>query len=451
MIRINDDFPSLIKYMGSKTEIIKFIEYGINMIHENDQPICDLFAGSATLSGALRGECDIISNDIQSYSEILSKTYLNTYDWDSYPEIEELCDMAEERVNSFNSEFPQFNNFSYNREFNLSEFNELEKEQQKLIEFDEFKNFDEYYLFTKDYSGTYWSYNQCVWIDSIKYVADQYKKIEPLYNAIMSSLMYAMAYNSQSTGHYAQYRDANTESSMNDILIYRRKSIKDFFTRKFEELKGKFSERNSRNFITSSLDYIGCLNTLDKGTLIYADPPYCFVHYSRFYHAIETLTRYDYPRVGYKGRYRSDRYQSPFCIKKQVNEAFSDMFNIIKNRQLELVLSYSNSETNTISLLDLLTIACAKLNNITNQSQIDDMKDNILNLFNKQFLTNDMNLNQDEYEVIDITNSEYFMRNINIIYDISLAMVNYNHSTMGRREDRIKQVKEVLIIAKLRG
>ena len=236
MIRINDDFPSLIKYMGSKTEIIRFIEYGINMIHQTNQQVCDLFAGSATLSGALRGECDIVSNDIQSYSEILAKTYLNTYDWESYPRIDQLCEMAEERVNRFNNEFPQFSNFNYDIEFTLDEFDQLEKEQQKLIDFNEFKDFDNYYLFTKDYSGTYWSYNQCVWIDSIKYVADQYKEIEPLYDAIMSSLMYAMAYNSQSTGHYAQYRDANTESSMNDILIYRRKSIKEFFIRKFEEL-----------------------------------------------------------------------------------------------------------------------------------------------------------------------------------------------------------------------
>ena len=450
MIRINDDFPSLIKYMGSKTEIIRFIEYGINMIHQTNQQVCDLFAGSATLAGALRGECDIVSNDIQSYSEILAKTYLNTYDWKSYPRIDQLCEMAEERVNRFNNEFPQFNNFNYDIEFTLDEFDQLEKEQQKLIDFNEFKNFDNYYLFTKDYSGTYWSYNQCVWIDSIKYVADQYKEIEPLYDAIMSSLMYAMAYNSQSTGHYAQYRDANTESSMNDILIYRRKSIKEFFIRKFEELKETFNERNDKTFRTSSLDYMECLNSIKPGTLVYADPPYCFVHYSRFYHAIETLTRYDYPQVGYKGRYRSDRYQSPFCIKTQVNEAFESMFNIINNRQLELVLSYSNSDTNTISLIDLLTIACTRLNNIINKRLIDDIKTNVQSLINERLEINDIDINQQEYEVIDMTDSEYFRRNINVIYDISLAMVNYNHSTMGRREDRLKQVKEILIIAKLR-
>ena len=126
------------------------------------------------------------------------------------------------------------------------------------------------------------------------------------------------------------------------------------------------------------------------------------------------------------------------------------MFNIINNRQLELVLSYSNSDTNTISLIDLLTIACTRLNNIINKRQIDDIKTNVQSLINERLEINDIDINQQEYEVIDMTDSEYFRRNINVIYDISLAMVNYNHSTMGRREDRLKQVKEILIIAKLR-
>ncbi|MBY6852995.1 hypothetical protein FDF01_11900 [Clostridium botulinum] len=450
MININKNFPSLIKYMGSKTEIIKFIEYGINMIHRNNQPICDLFAGSATLSGALRGKCDIISNDIQSYSEILAKTYLNTYSWDEYPTIEQLCDIAQERVERFNNEFHQFNNFNYNVEFDLDEFNRLEKEQQQLINFEGLENFDDYYLYTKYYSGTYWSYNQCVWIDSIKYVADQYKHIEPLYDSIISSLMYAMAYNSQSTGHYAQYRDATTIRSMDDILIYRRKSIREFFVRKFTELTETFNDTNNREFTTSSLDYMDCLNNLEEGTLVYADPPYCFVHYSRFYHAIETLIRYDYPDVAHKGRYREDRYQSPFCIKTQVNKAFQSMFNIIKDKKLDLVLSYSNSETNTIALIDLLTSACVTLNNITNEDQIENIRVNIENLIDQPILRDYIITEQEQYQVINITNDDFFKGNIDRKYTLRLAMVNYNHSTMGRREDRLKQVKEILIVAKLR-
>jgi adenine-specific DNA-methyltransferase len=44
--------------------------------------------------------------------------------------------------------------------------------------------------------------------------------------------MYAMAYCSQGTGHYAQYRDAKTNSSFNDICIYRKKRFLNFLVKK---------------------------------------------------------------------------------------------------------------------------------------------------------------------------------------------------------------------------
>jgi adenine-specific DNA-methyltransferase len=58
--------------------------------------------------------------------------------------------------------------------------------------------------------------------------------------------MYAMAYCSQGTGHYAQYRDAKTNSSFNDICIYRKKEVFKFFSKKFNELC-KFSLKTAIN------------------------------------------------------------------------------------------------------------------------------------------------------------------------------------------------------------
>ena len=33
----------------------------------------------------------------------------------------------------------------------------------------------DYHLFAKNYSGTWWSYEQCLWIDALREVADEYK------------------------------------------------------------------------------------------------------------------------------------------------------------------------------------------------------------------------------------------------------------------------------------
>ena len=109
------------------------------------------------------------------------------------------------------------------------------------------------------------------WIDSLRCVIDRYKDIPEYYHLLLACTMFAMAYNSQSTGHYAQFRKAKTESSMNDILIYRRKSMDGFIRRKYEELRMALTTA-PLSFITK-LDYIDCIDQLPENTLVYADPP----------------------------------------------------------------------------------------------------------------------------------------------------------------------------------
>ncbi|GAJ99583.1 site-specific DNA-methyltransferase [Geomicrobium sp. JCM 19055] len=219
------EIPHIIKYMGSKRSIVDYVVEGINDVYTGGQ-IVDLFSGSAVLSGALRGQVPILSNDIQRYSSVLSNTYLRSYDWSSYETIRnEIVEKAYGKVNKIHNAFPELN-YIYEKEMALEQFNKVEKEQQELINYD--FSFDEYHLFKKYYSGTYWSYEQCVWIDAIREIADDYKNYN-IYYPILSSLMFAMSYNSQSTGHYAQFRDASNESSMKDIMIYRNKDILSYF------------------------------------------------------------------------------------------------------------------------------------------------------------------------------------------------------------------------------
>ncbi len=382
--------PHIVKYMGSKRELIDFLAESINEIYEGE-PICDLFAGTSILSGALGHSTRIYSNDIQAYSAVFSKTYLGNFKWDEYPDlINTIVIKAQKHIDYVNNCYPDLK-FDYNLQLDLNEFNVLEQRQQDLIYLD-FEDVD-YHLFIKNYSGTYWSYEQCLWIDAIRVVAEEYSNT-PIYYPILSSLMFAMAYNAQSTGHYAQYRDANNVASMNDIIIYRCKEILPYFEKKLKELI-EFTDKNTLKHVVTTLDYKDCLDELPRGTLVYADPPYTFVHYSRFYHALETLVKYDYPNLLFKGRYRTDRHQSPFCKRTEVVGAFEDLFERIRNKNSKLLLSYSN--TGMISL------------------------EKILNIANKTLGAN---------------------------YIVSTKTVDYTHSTMGRSEDKSREVKEYLIIAK---
>lgn len=350
-------YPNFIKYMGSKSAIMDFVLEGISTAY-NGGAICDLFSGSASLAGAIGDQVNMHINDIQSYTCVLADSYLNSAD--IHKEAPQGIDLVSSAHVRFNSLLAEANTLTevYERSFSLEEFNKQEQAQQRLIE-KQLKQ--DYHLFTKYYSGTWWSTEQCAWIDALKEQADKYSG--PTKSAILSSLMFAMAYSSQGTGHYAQYRDANTQSSMNDILTYRRRSLTDYFLRKYNEIL-TFAENTSnphKPHKITALDYKEALATFEGGT-IYADPPYCFVHYSRFYHALETLVQYDYPDIQerngthVKGRYRVNRHQSPFCIKTQVVSAFKDLFKGVASTESNLVLSYSNTGMISIEEIEMLLL-----------------------------------------------------------------------------------------------
>lgn len=329
--------PHLLKYMGSKREILDFVVNAIESLDVDSTWLCDLFSGTGVVGGSLKDKYSVHANDVQAYSSILSHTYLlNLKGKISLDCLSDIKVRTENLVEDFKTRIPPYR-FDYETINSFEQFNHLEIEQKKLISEDFPVGF---HLFTKYYSGTYWSFEQCVWIDSIRAVAEQYKG-KPQYYPILSSLIYSMSYASQSTGHYAQYRDA-TEDNMADIISYRRRKIWPYFERKFTELIENVNG-NPMDFKVTTLDYVDCLRIIEKNSIVYADPPYQSVHYSRFYHALETLVKYDYPKVDFKGRYRHDRHQSPFCKKTTVISAFESLFKEIASKDSHLVLSYSDT------------------------------------------------------------------------------------------------------------
>lgn len=395
------DYPQLIKYMGSKARILNFVVDGINRAHTRGA-ICDLFAGAASLSGALGNQCQIISNDIQEYSSYLASPYLFRLSHQgSQLSGENVISRASEIVSKRSKRFGK--DFQYADIKTIKQFNNTEQLNRSLI--DERFN-SSHHLFTKYYSGTWWSLEQCVWIDALRQTIDEmhdFGEIAPNDKAfLMACTMHAMAYCGQGTGHYAQYRDAKDEGSFRDIYQYRLKHLDAIFQRKFDSLKEWNLANVADDFhhTTTSLDFKECLQKIEGGT-IYADPPYAFVHYSRFYHAIETFVKYDYPELQVKkeqvvkGRYRSERHQSPFSIRTQVPDAFASMFELSSNSNANLVLSYSN--TGLFELDELMELATARLGKR---------------------------------------------------YSIDTLFSDHNHMTMGRRNDRSREVSEALIICK---
>lgn len=247
--------------MGGKREILTDIHNALVAMDVKSDTFCDLFAGTSIVAYAMSDEFDIIVNDIQHYSEIFAKCYMNDYSY--VHDIDESVKIIKEKV------------------LHHLQLDVLWKET-----------------------------------DTLKY---------------------------------------NEDMSYQDVLQYRMKNILMMFLKKLKELLTKLRYPHTHTLRTSSLDYEDCITTLQPGTIIYADPPYSSVHYSRFYHVLETLVRYDNPKVEYKGRYKESRYQSPFDQRTKVKQAFEKLFSRIDQQQCHLLLSYSDNAILPLSELQNLT------------------------------------------------------------------------------------------------
>lgn len=333
-----DTIPHILKYMGGKREILEDINNSILEMGVQTNDFCDLFAGTAIVALAFSDKYNIVSNDIQHYSSVFAETYMT--DYSMYNNIsalvEEIYNEVSKIVNDVDCRYPQYT-FEYKDEMSFAEMQKIENDQMALINL-EFN--DGFSFFKKSYSGTYWSYEQCKWIDAIRCAAEDRSNTN-LYPAILSALIYAMSYTSQSTGHFAQYRTLSAKN-YKSVLLYRLKSVPDLFRKKLTELLSSIKPCRFKHR-TSTLDYVDCIETLPEGCLIYADPPYSAVHYSRFYHVLETLVKYDNPKLEYKGRYRDDRHQSPFDQNSNVRTAFQRLFNAVDDKKCHLLLSYSDN------------------------------------------------------------------------------------------------------------
>ena len=350
-----EQIPHILKYMGGKREMLEAIDKAVRRIDDGTlRSFCDLFSGTAIVSYAFSDSYDIVSNDIQRYSSIFAQTYSS--DFSVFGDPDRLVEAIMEECSSVVDRKVQQNqnlSFPYQETMSFAEMDQMEKEQMDLINRDFHSGFS---LFQKCYSGTYWSHNQCLWIDSIRAVAESHVG-DRLYFAIMAALIFSMSYCSQSTGHFAQFHTL-TPDNFRSILMYRLRAIPEYFKKKLHELLVALNHQPVHHIRVSSLDYVDCIATLPSRTIIYADPPYSAVHYSRFYHTLETLVLYDNPKLDYRGRYRGDRFQSPFDQKRNVARAFEALFSSVRQQSCHLLLSYSDNALLSEDQLDEIADRC---------------------------------------------------------------------------------------------
>lgn len=213
-------------------------------------------------------------------------------------------------------------------------------------------------LATLLFAWGYFGLRQAVELDSIRHAIDDAQAHEIISAEHADWLRLAWLQTASriasAPGHFAQFLRPTNAAGALRIVTARRRAAWDSLLDDISTLQpyGDHAWRAQNHILgQDALTIWPELDALEVGPAIYyADPPYSKDHYSRYYHVLETLTRYDYPDADGAGRYRPDRFRSTFAVKTEVVGSVRTIAQEIAARDGILLLSYPSSGLLTAQL-----------------------------------------------------------------------------------------------------
>lgn len=369
---------SILNYQGNKSSLMPFINNNLEKYISPGDTICDIFAGSGSVSAYLNQNYTIIANDLELYSAIICSALLNT------PSKTTLLKFRDE-VNSIyflnlnqkileNKTIIEKEDIFVKNQDNKSLidlYNSIPTVWNNLgnnIHPSTLRNENKYNLFLRYYSGTYFGIAQSIEIDSIIQTIKMLDSSPK--DVLFSCLFYAMKETVFSKdGHMAQ--PLNITKNPNRHITQRKKSIYSYFNSKLIEFIDKSEDYSSNLNKIYNYDISTLLNRNDflssNIKLIYADPPYTDMQYSRYYHLLNVAARYDYPELTIsqgsytKGLYTEGRNQSDLSKKSTAKLRIFELFEVCKKNKIILALSYAYPRDSKSQNIDRYTVSIEEL------------------------------------------------------------------------------------------
>lgn len=299
-------------YIGSKLSLLEFLENSINEVTKNDCNVfCDLFAGTGIVGSYFKKKgYRIIANDIQYYSYALNRHYIGNH-----------------KKLAFDGLFGDIKNLKNSR---------VENRLDIVCDFLNSLNGKEGFVF-KNYclGGTknkfiqrqYFSDDNGKRCDAIRQKIESWKKESKInddeYYFLLTSLIESID------------KFANTASVYGAFLKSLKKTaIKDMVLKPAELIINDKDHKIFNEDINKVIKKI-------KGDILYLDPPYNQRQYATNYHVLETIAKYDNPKIyGKTGLREYENQKSLYCSKTQVKNSFK---NLILNADVKYIfLSYNN-------------------------------------------------------------------------------------------------------------
>lgn len=373
----------ILDYQGNKASLMPFISDNIRKYISPGEKICDIFAGSGSVGAYLKDDFSVIANDSELYSSIISSSLLNT------PSTSSLLKTKKFFFDGYKTNFrlllsPHEKSVAKEREFLASNstndlislyslFPTIWNQLNKTINYKQLAKDNQYNLFLYYYSGSYFGIEQSIQIDSIVKTIHEVDNIEAQC-VLFSCLFYAMNETVFSKdGHMAQ--PLNIEKNSFRHLKQRKKNVLTYFGNKLDEFikKSPKTEPTEKNPVFNQ-DMSSLLKNKEFNQqhvkLIYADPPYTDMQYSRYYHLLNVAAKYNYPEPTIskgkftKGLYTEGRNQSDLSKKSTAKGCLEELFHYCHNNGIILALSYAYPKDKTKQKTNRYTISIEELVNM---------------------------------------------------------------------------------------
>ncbi len=291
------------RYIGSKADLSDWI---LDLIQTNcsGKIFADIFAGTAIISQkAAKIYPTIIINDFLYSNNVIYHAFFDNNTWNK------------QKLGN------------YIEQWNTKDINTLK---------------DNY--FSLNYGGKFFSYNDAKIIGAIREnLANNNKFNEKEKNILLTSLIYSLDKIANTVGHYEAY--------------FHNKNLQQQFVYKMicpKPIKDIKIYRKDANELSKQL----------RADIVYIDPPYNSRQYSRFYHVLENLVKWNKPKLSGVALKPPAENMSEYC-RANAPTVFKDLIN---NLQCKFIaVSYNNtynskssSSKNKISLEQIEEILNAK-------------------------------------------------------------------------------------------
>jgi adenine-specific DNA-methyltransferase len=354
-----------IRYMGNKHDLARDVAAVVAQ-QRTGSPLIDVFSGMCSIAAAVApSERPVWSNDVQEYAALVGRCHLKSQVGPlRSPDLSRVLSSAfSANVKALRERFEadlrdEETALRGSAVEPLSQLIDawthtgndpgLAAEASRLADApDSFP----YRMCTLSFAHGYFGLRQAIEIDSMRYAIDAALAQGDLgseqANWALMALLQAASVCASTPGHFAQFLRPNDLKSAARIIRQRARSPWGLFLDAADNHNpfGAAAWRKNNEVLCD--DALTLWPTLDayglEHAIVYADPPYGKDQYSRYYHVLETLVRYDYPTATGAGRYRPDRFTTPFSLKTKVVGAFERLFTAISDRGWSLVLSYPSN------------------------------------------------------------------------------------------------------------